>query len=293
MYRDENTSINKKVEFEEVKDNFNNDYSDVTVKEFEYDWNFNDTENQKAKMKEVLQENQVSIIIPKDTELGYISSVKTYEDYIDPYYALICDRSFYPTGTFGDNSYKLSCEQTPRVWGEFEDVEYVYIEPEFEYSVTTITDGTIDPESFNINIYSPDTKEEDLVKMHLTTKAYAEDEVEAEEVKLVGTQNLTIGGTSVTAKIYSQVTTYTYERDDKTTTDRTEGVLMIFSYNNKIYSVSSYIFNNETSAMDLIPTNFTAYNTANTTQRNSLFALLDKMYDRMEEDMVMYESNVR
>lgn len=300
--RDETISVNKKVNFDEVKENFENDYSNVEIKEYTYDYSYYGSENEKARMKEVLTENQFSIVIPTNTELSYVSSYLTYANFVDTYSELYCNRNFFPNNSFGDKLYTLNCEENNWLGGIIREGEYVYIEPEFSYYVTTVTDETVDPTGYEFNIYTSDNTEEDLKKMHLNIQTYGDEFSNQEEVKSLGNKTLTIGTTSVTAKVFSQTTSYTYDNSnmimedesgkEKEVNEKSETVLIIFNYDGKIYTISNYNYNKAEVTLADLPSKFTAYNSANTAQKASLFVLLDKMYDRINEDMLRYQEDL-
>lgn len=290
--RDETISVNKKVTFEEVSDKFNNEYSDIETKEFNYDYSYFNPEQEKPRIKNVLTENQYSVIIPTNMELSYVSSYLTYADYIDPYFELYCNRDFYSDGEFGEKLYKMNCENNSWLGETVEEAEYLYIEPELVFSVNTPVDSnTSNPEYYGISIFPKETLESDLLKMNFNQKSYSDEYGQVEEYKLLGNKNLTIGEKTIVAKVYSQVSTYSYSEGGKEAlTERNQTVIMIFNYDNMVYTIGNYQYNNEITITGL-PTTFDSYNSANTSQRNALFVLIDKMYENMQRDIELYQED--
>lgn len=290
--RDETISVNKKVTFEEVSDKFNNEYSDIETKEFNYDYSYFNPEQEKPRIKNVLTENQYSVIIPTNMELSYVSSYLTYADYIDPYFELYCNRDFYSDGEFGEKLYKMNCENNSWLGETVEEAEYLYIEPELVFSVNTPVDSnTSNPEYYWISIFPKETLESDLLKMNFNQKSYSDEYGQVEEYKLLGNKNLTIGEKTIVAKVYSQVSTYSYSEGGKEAlTERNQTVIMIFNYDNMVYTIGNYQYNNEITITGL-PTTFDSYNSANTSQRNALFVLIDKMYENMQRDIELYQED--
>lgn len=302
--RDETISVNKNVTFEEVSDKFNNEYSNIETKEFKYDYSYFSPEQEKPRIKKVLTENQFSVIIPTDMELSYVSSYLTYAYYIDPYFELYCNRDFYSDGEFGDKLYKMNCENNSLLVGTIEEADYIYIEPELSFAINTpVDDNTINPEYYWISIFPKETLESDLLKMNFSQNSHSDEYEQVEEYKLLGNKNLTIGGTTVIAKVYSQTSTYSYgikesSIDGITSIEKVPGteekneknqtVIMIFNYDNMVYIIGNYQYNNEITITEL-PATFSSYNTANLSQRNALFVLIDKMYENLQRDIVLYQ----
>jgi len=292
IYRSETQSTNKKVTYDEVSNKFDNDYKDVNVKEITLDYSIMfGTEAEKSSIKKKLTEDQVSIIIPENTNLDYLYSKNIFDEIYFSYGSELCNPDFYPTGEYGTKLKEYHCAGYLNT-STAEESDITLNNPEYYYLVSFEDDENkiINIQVYNKELLNEKTEEEIINKLFPYDDNIASFEgddysYQMTPVTKLGSKQLKLGSNTITVTVYSQSSTSTFVgENNQEITETYSSTFTIFTYDGATYVVNYSEVGTETST-DLIPTEYKTYNTSNETQRNQLIALIDEMYKRVKTQM--------
>lgn len=274
-------SENRTVRWDDVEASFENDYSDVEVKDL--DVNYSEYEGPQP-IKDYLDANKLDVLIANDMKTESLFIIDVYKNMYKEG-DLYCARNFYADTNIGQAQYESNCS-----WDPFSE-DYIYAEYEASFGPTDSTTEFNALKYPTLAAYDNSVADQDLIDM--MTGAYYEDfygerdEDEEYDVSNLGTISVTINNSTVTGQVYVYNSSYElYEEYDENGNGIGEleesywsNISIIFQYGGKKITLSYYSFEgNDVKISDLTVPTFKVLSSGNASQKQELFNMLDEMY---------------